>query len=698
MPYPIDIAQEPRLFPRLRGHRSRFSLRHLALWTTAALSFATHASAALSFQPDSLQGPTGQIVLQGTLAGSPATAQVVLSQDGRALDTLTLTTGSGGQLSATLPFLQGVRKPSTSDTLWLKTPGRTTDVVVARLLDGTFQDSLRLTRPELSISLAQKSVKDTLIVTMQGTNPASNGLRTLKFQVDNEAPILRTASGSTYRSTISSLLTPTSGGLRNEVIIRVTFVDPLYGDTAIAALTQPITSRRISFLPLSTDSADTLLGPRGTFIAKVIDAWEPGDSTLVQLAYIDSLGSRAQRSIWLKRTGGSTFTDTLHITQASAATGDTLVLGRPWPAGSVHTITATLPPRSVLPKVETQGWIVRPKLVLSLGHLLDTNEVQIALQGGFADESGQARIRLECPSLLPPGPRTQSLTRRDTLFWLETVSFKGQIDEWKDSVPLVGQFIDPLYRDTILDTLKLFAPWYPGRLDIDIRKLDPRARQQANITLYEHDPDSTRIDTLYVSMPDADSIALIETGEHTGIFWKRVDATVFDRTWPHRLPRLTWTVPVHYQDPRHFADSSSVLVDLRFDVPFFEMGLRHPIVERARGGSTTNPGLTFGLEPVKQQDTVFSRDTDPGQGVWARIWDRTLVTMRLYDNLGVLVNQWSGELEPTDGDNGSLFLLRWDGRGANGRPAPRGVYLLRTYIRRDDGRRAIQEIYRIGLN
>lgn len=661
------------------------------------MSLASHSEAALRFQPDSAQGPTGLITLQGTLPGSPATAQVVLSQGGKALDTISLTTDAG-QLVTGIPFRQGIRKPSTGDTLWLKNPGRTTDVLIAQLLNGPIQDTLRLGRPAFSINLTQRGIKDSLKVTFEGAQRDAANSRTLSFKVDNAAPIQRTTQDTAYVGSISSLLTSFSGGLRNEVTLRATFVDPVYGDTATSTLLVPINPRRLSLAPLGKDTGDTLLGPRGTFTLRVIDAWETRDSTSIQLSYVDSSGAPASRTVWLHRSGGSTFTDTLHITQAPSASGDTLILGHPFPAGSFMAVTATLPPRSLFPQVQSRSGIARPKLALVLGHLLDTNQVQIALQGGFPDAAGNASVQLECPSLLPPGPRTQSLTAREPLFWLETVSFKGQVDEWIDSVPLVGRFIDPLYRDTILDTMKLFAPWYPGRLDIDIRKLDPRARQQANITLLEHDPDSTRIDTFYVSMPDADSIALIETGTHTGIFWARVDATAFDRNWLYRIPRLTWTVPVHYQDPRHFADSSSVLVDLRFDVPFFEMGLRHPIVERARGGSTTNPGLSFGLEPVKQQDTVFSRDSDPGQGVWARIWDRTLVTLCLYDNLGVLVNEWSGELVPGDHDDGNLYLLRWDGRGSNGRPAPQGVYLLRAYLRRDDGRRAVQQLYRIGLN
>jgi len=83
--------------------------------------------------------------------------------------------------------------------------------------------------------------------------------------------------------------------------------------------------------------------------------------------------------------------------------------------------------------------------------------------------------------------------------------------------------------------------------------------------------------------------------------------------------------------------------------------------------------------------------------MWLRAWDRTLVDVYIYDNLGILVTKWIGEVDPKNGDRGALYLLRWDGRGDNGRPAPSGVYFMRMLARRFDGVRALNYIHHIGL-
>jgi len=664
-----------------------------------AMSAGAATNSWISWQPDTATGSSGNLKLVARLPGQKSPASVIVSQKGKPLDTLSLTMGSDSLFRDTLAFRQG-KRPATNDTLWLASTGRATDSLVATFTSGStiLRDTARIYRPALKISMIQKGIKDSIEVTLSaGAQPDSKGHRTLLFQAGNVSSLSMTLAGLQGDTSLTALLSSTSklSWIRGEAWIKVRFIDPVYADTATDSILVAMPQRSITILS-AKDTLPTFLGPRGSFLITATDPWETRDTLTIQLTSPNTSGTNTLFTLKLPREGAATFRTIVPVTQAATATKDTLVLGPAWPAGANARVVVTLPERAPMFAAQDTAWILRPPLSLKLAHLTDSNAISVALNGGFPDGTGNAKVVLQCAAATN-GPRSLSLTSGDSLHWSASTSFKNQLEEWSDSASLIGTFTDPLYGDVVRDTIKLWAPWFPASLSLDRFSANPREKDIVTIRLTEHDPDTAKVDTFRVTTPSGKTIHLIETGPHTGIFSARVVSSELDESWMLQRPRTSWRLDIRYQDPKHPADTVHTSLAMEFDVPFFEMGLRNPIFDRSSGGSSSNPAHSFGIEPVKQIDTAFARSPDAGQGMWLRAWDRTLVDVYIYDNLGILVTKWIGEVDPKNGDRGALYLLRWDGRGDNGRPAPSGVYFMRMLARRFDGVRALNYIHHIGL-
>jgi len=437
-------------------------------------------------------------------------------------------------------------------------------------------------------------------------------------------------------------------------------------------------------------------GPNGRL---VLEALLPGQVGATVDAIIYRAG-KAIGSVTLRKVSDSLFRDTVNFRQGGLMTGgDSLWIANPTVLDSLVAKVVWSPTDSAL---YDTAHIVRRALSLVFSvEASAPQDVHMALVGGTPDAKGAAFV-----TFVKPLAMSANLISASGLIWSGTANLKDQLPESLDSVLVTGFFVDPLYGDTAWAQIRIASPWYPGSIVVSPDTADPRHGDSVTIVVRDHDPDSTKVDTVQVTS-GAHSWTLSETGRATGEYRRRLAVSDLAPDWTAHTPRQAWSVTVRYQDLLHVQDVAEGILVLSFEVPPVQVAVHNPLVERpitpSQSGSVERSNGATGLALLPQSDTVFHDNgvsvgsEQVAQGIAIRAWETAQVSVYIYDQLGVAVNSWAGQILSSDASKGALYLLQWDGRDKAGEAAGIGVYLVRVVRYAADGRYLGNDILRIGL-
>lgn len=645
----------------------------------------------LEWAPRQVTGPRGSLVLEALLPGQVGTTvDAIIYRAGKAIGSTTLRKVSDSLFRDTVNFRQGGLMTG-GDSLWIANP-TVLDSLVAKVVwspaDSALYDTARIVRraPVLDLS---KFGSDSLALALSTAAQAdAKGRRIVTLSVGAVSVSAVLQDSLSGNAAMLALLASADAGT---VWVHGLFVDPIFGDTACDSVLVPVPERTLQFVKASVN------GPRGVLQLEATDPYTTGMTLSVKLIH----GASAV-TVLLSRdlTGG--FSGNVPFTQARLASGDTLALGAPAVAGKDDSVVAVLTAAQARPALSDTARIIRP--ALSLVFSVDAaapQGVHMALAGGTPDAKGAAFV-----TFVKPLAMSVNLTSASGLAWSGTANLKDQIPESLDSVLATGFFVDPLYGDTARAQVRLASPWYPGSIVVSPDTANPRHSDSVTIVVRDHDPDSAKVDTVRVTS-GAYSWTLLETGRATGEYRLRLAASDLAPDWTSHTPRQAWSVMVRYQDPLHVQDVAEGRLVLFFEVPPVQVAVHNPLVERpttaAQPGTMERSNGATGLVLVAQSDTIFhdggvSIGDEPAvQGIAIRTWEPTRFFVYIYDQLGVAVNSWAGQVLSSDASKGALYLLRWDGRDKTGAAAGAGVYLVRVVRYAADGRYLGNDILRIGL-
>jgi hypothetical protein len=191
----------------------------------------------------------------------------------------------------------------------------------------TLTDTALVVRPSLGLDLSP-SIGTSLAVELQGGFPDARGQRLVVVSVVTSQSVVLD-SLSLGRVDVLAQLSRVSAA---QALVRASFVDPVYGDTARDSAWIPVPARSIRFVPSSVQ------GPRGALAIELVDPWTYLDVRTVLVAH-----GRDTILVRLARGPTGAFTGLVPFTQAAIALGDTLVLGRP-AAGTDSVFAIPAPP------------------------------------------------------------------------------------------------------------------------------------------------------------------------------------------------------------------------------------------------------------------------------------------------------------------------------------------------------------------
>lgn len=643
----------------------------------------------LRFQKGSATGPRGAFDLTAKVPWETAAKIRVLIAHGNDSTPIWLTRAADGSYLGSFAFSQSLL--AGGDTIAFGAPTRAggTDSVQAVLpsdgIHAALQDQAKVLRPALTLD-AVRSGRDSVVLTLSaGAQADAKGLWNVVLRAEGTTgPAV--LSNRSMTVSVQALL---AKALQNQAWVVARFVDPLYGDTVTDSVQIPVPQRSLKF------AVRTVEGPRGQLTVIAYDPWVTGNT--YSLSFIHGKDTVAAV---LERTVAGDFSGTVAFSQARLAGGDTLALGAPTKAGASDSLLALLPGDGVHPALRDTAWISRPQLSLVLS--IDSarpQRVLLSLSGGTPDLKGKADV-----SVTKPASAQVAMEGAGRFHWNGSTSFE-QLPESKDSVTVNGYFVDPLYQDTAWAAVRMALPWFPGSIVVSPDSADPRKGDSVTITVKDRDPDSSRKDSVAVTVGSL-SWVLQETSATSGTYVLRLPVGKLDPQWMHRQPRTPWKVTVQYRDPRHDQDVSQAKVTLWFNVPPAEVTVQQPLVDKPNGRSNENTlersngskGMVLLPLPTSGAPSGSSESHAAGsQGVAIRLWEKVNASVFIYDMMGVAVNYWSGTVVPADGEKGSAFVLSWDGRDQAGRPAVSGVYLARVVTFAMDGRLLANSIVRIGL-
>lgn len=627
----------------------------------------------LQYTVRSAEGPRGALDLKADVPGmTGSTVRVSISRRGAVVGTVTLVRQPDSTFSGSLPFRQGPVRPGI-DSIWLSAPNhRVPDTLAAWLVytptGDTLSDTGLVVRPAMKLGL-QVGLGTTVDLFLQGGFPDALGTRSVVVSVGSEQKVALDSDGRGAVDVLAQL--SRVGGV--QAWVRGKFIDPVYGDSALDSVLVGVPVRTIRF------TAPSVEGPRGVVGIEVVDPWTTTDTRVVLVAH-----GRDSSLVRLVRSPTGLYVGEVAFAQTLVALGDTLRLGRP--AQGRDSLYAVLPRQESLPTLVARVDILRPAFQLRL--LPDQNRpqtVQVRLNGGNPDGRGEAWVTLSGPNAIP---RT-SLVVTGPLAWGGERDLASLLPESIDSVNLTGFFVDPVYGDTAWASTRLASPWFAARIEVYPELADPRAGDTVLIRVWDRDIDSTKIGTIDVKVGGA-TLRLQETGLHTGAYEVRLPAGEIDRDWTRRAPRERWRVALVYTDPDHPRDVVEAPLELMFTVPPPELDPREPVSKVPTGSKPSEAALEL-VESDGQ-----GRFPEGIQGVELKIWERTKVLFYLYDNMGVFVDNWEGQLEPKDAETAALYMMKWSGRDRNGNPTAPGVYLLRAVLIASDGKPLGNVIVRLG--
>ena len=640
--------------------------------------------------PRQVTGPSGSLVLEALLPGQVgATVDAIIYRAGKAIGSVTLRKVSDSLFRDTVNFRQGGLATG-GDSLWIANP-TALDSLVAKVVwspaDSALYDTARIVRTAPVLDLTKYGPDSLALALSAAAQADAKGRRIVSLSVGAVSASTVLQNSRSGNAAMLSLLASADAGT---VWVHGLFVDPVFGDTARDSVLVPVLERTLQFVKAS------VTGPRGLLQLQATDPYTSGTTLSVKLIH----GANAVTML-LSRDSSGGFSGSVPFTQARLASGDTLALGAPTVVGRDDSVVAVLAAAQARAALSDTARIIRP--ALSLVFSVDASapqDVRMELVGGTPDAKGGAFV-----SFVKPLAVSANLSSASWLTWSGTTNLKDQLPESLDSVLTTGFFVDPLYGDTARAQIRIASPWYPGSISVSPDTADPRRGDSVTIVVRDHDPDSTKVDTVRVTS-GARSWTLSETGRATGEYRLRLAASDLAPDWTAHAPRQAWNVTVRYQDPLHAQDVTEDVLALSFEVPPVQVAVHNPLVERpttAQPGTMERSNGATGLVLVAQSDTVFhdggvSIGDEPAvQGIAIRTWEPTQFSVYIYDQLGVAVNSWAGQVLSSDASKGALYLLRWDGRDKVGAAAGVGVYLVRVVRYAADGRYLGNDILRIGL-
>ncbi|MEN9353194.1 MAG: hypothetical protein RL318_519 [Fibrobacterota bacterium] len=638
----------------------------------------------LNFVKNTATGPRGSFDLVATVPWESASKIKVFVVHGEDSSAVWLTRSANGTYLGSVAFVQSRLAGVDSVAIGLPTAAGGSDSIKAVLpSDGVHEvlaDQARILRPELSLSIARLGRDSITVVLSAGAQPDLKKQWPVRVLVDEESQAVALGA-RTQGVSVNALL---AKSLKNPSWVVVRFIDPLYGDTVTDSIEVPVPQRSLAF------TTNSVSGPRGELKLVGYDPWVSGSKLRVFLEHGgDTL------AVDLMRTVAGDFSAVLPFSQARIAGTDTLAFGPPSLLGGTDSVQAFLPGDGVHPSVRDTAFLLRPPFSLTMKvDSSNAQKVHLGLVGATPDFRGKASV-----TIAKPVESIVSMEGAGKLKWTGQTSF-ADLPESLDSVTVTGFHVDPLYGDTAWGVLRIAAPWFPGSLVASPDNLDPRNKDSLEIVVKDRDADTGSIGSVQVSNGVV-SWTLVETGKSTGKYAIRLSARDLDSSWAHRAPRKPWKVILKYQDPLHEMDVAFDTVTFAFTVPLPLVTVRSPFAKVPEGpapaGTLERSNGSQGLAMQALEDTVIHAGELVPQSIAVRLWETANVGIYVYDQIGVSVNSWHGEVVPKDADGGSLTLIRWDGRDPSGRPAVAGVYVVRVVVYKPDGGLISNDIVRIGL-
>lgn len=399
----------------------------------------SYVSPWIAFEQPSWTGPVAAMGVKASLPGIPAGESVVAKYwlRGRLLVTRSMRIGADSLYHDTLKVRQGT--PITSlDTLWISKPGLEDSIIVSAywsIKDTTVADTARILRPSLSLDLQNLGNDSASILLSKGAFAALDGKRTVVLSVGTRtlAVTLDSLQGS------ASVLGLLGGSTGSTAMVHGYFADPVYGDTARDSIEVPVPPQSLRFVQSSA------FGPRGGFDLVARVPWISASTLAVRVVHgADSV------PVVLTRSPSGDYLGSIAFVQSRLASGDTLAIGLPTVVGGADSLRAVLPSDGVHPALEDRAAILRPALALEVARL-GKDSVSLQLSGGAqADLSGRWNVSLTVEG----ESSTAVLSARTGSASVNALLSKALLDPtW-----IVGRFVDPLYGDTVTDSVQFPVP------------------------------------------------------------------------------------------------------------------------------------------------------------------------------------------------------------------------------------------------
>lgn len=638
----------------------------------------------LRFVQGSANGPRGSFDLEAKVPWESASKIKVFVVHGIDSTPVYLVRSADGNYLGSVSFAQ-TRFPGI-DTLGMglpTVPGGSDSlraVLPSDGVHGALEDLAHILRPTLGIEVARLGRDSVTLTLSAGAQADLRGKWSVSLSVEDESStaVLDTRSG------VASVNVLLSKALLNPTWLVGRFVDPLYGDTVTDSVQIPVPQRTLQFAVRSVE------GPRGQLTVVAYDPWVTGSSYPISLIH-----GQDTLPVVLTRSLAGDFSAVIPFTQARLAGGDTLALGAPARLGATDTVLALMPGDGVHPSLRDTARILRPALSLVLKvDSLKPQLVHLTLAGGIADLRGKATVNLTKPQTSSVAMEGAGKSK-----WNGATDLSG-LPESLDSLTVSGFFADPLYGDTVWASVRMAAPWFPGSIVASPDSLNPRKGDSTVVTVKDRDADTSKVDTVTVTN-GVQVWSFVETGKSTGVYRRTLLARELDSSWAIHAPRKAWSVILKYQDPLHEKDISYDTVRLAFDVPPPQVAVRTPIAEIKTGpvpvGTLERSNGAQGVALEVLPDTVIKAGERVPQSISIRLWEKANVAIYVYDQIGVSVTSWQGEVVPKNAEVGALGLIRWDGRDQTGRPVNAGVYVVRVVVYKSEGGLVSNDLVRLGL-
>ena len=446
------------------------------------------------WEVDDVQGPAGALGAKAFLPGTTGSVTVTYSLHGKVLVKRTMVKGVDSLYHDTLNFRQGGVAVG-PDSVWISKPSFSDSIVVSvlwELKDTTLADTARIRRPSLVLDLQKLGDDSTAIGLSKGAQPNASGKWVVKLLVGT-----RTASitmDSLYgQGGVMALLGGSSG---TTATVRGLFVDPVYGDSAWDSISVPVPLQSLRF------QKESATGPRGMFDLTARVPWETAAKIRVLIAH-----GNDSTPIWLTRAADGSYLGSFAFAQSLLAGGDTIALGAPTRAGGTDSVQAVLPSDGLHEALKDQAKILRPALTLDVVRSGRDSVVLTLSAGAQADAKGLWNVGLRVEGETSPAV----LTGRSMTVSVQTLLAKAlQNQAW-----VVGRFVDPLYGDTVTDSVQIPVP--QRSLKFAVRTVEgPRGQ----LTVIAYDPWVTgnKYSVLFVHGKDTTPVVLERTvaGDFSG--------------------------------------------------------------------------------------------------------------------------------------------------------------------------------------